>query len=426
MPHRPSLIARYRRALQNEATAGIVLILGALIALIWANSPLRESYMHLSETVIGPQSLHLGLPLSHWAADGLLAIFFFVVGLELKHEFVAGSLRDIKQALVPILAAVCGMIGPVAVYSIIQVLSGSTIYDGWAVPVATDIAFALAVLGVFGKGFPPVVRTFLMTLAVVDDLLGIVIIAVFFSDGVNFLYLGLALIVVAIFGFLVQQRIIHWYLLWPLGIIAWYFMHLSGVHATIAGVALGMTVPALMKGKERKPLTEQLAERINFYSAGFILPIFAFFAAGVNVIDSGGFGAMLVDPVSMGIYLGLPLGKFLGIFGGVVLMIKVFRLKLGHGVDLPDIFAISWVAGIGFTVSLLIATLSFAEGNPHGPHARVAVILGSLLSLILGALFLIRRARQQQRGAIAKRPLHTESRRLRSQPTKRHKKHKKK
>lgn len=417
MPHRQNPIARYRRALHNEATAGIVLILGAVLALIWANSPLRESYATLSETVVGPESLHLALPISHWAADGLLAIFFFVVGMELKHEFVAGSLRDIKQALVPILAAVFGMAGPVLVYVVIQIVTGSTVYDGWAVPVATDIAFALAVLGVFGKGFPPAVRTFLMTLAVVDDLLGIVIIAIFFSDGLDFIFLATALAIVAIFGLLVQRRIIRWYILWPLGILAWYFMHLSGVHATIAGVALGMTVPALMKRGEHHALTEQLSEKINFYSAGFILPIFAFFAAGVNVVDSGGFGGMLVDPVSLGIYLGLPLGKFIGIFGGVFLMIKVFRLKLGHGVDLPDIFAVSWVAGIGFTVSLLIATLSFAEGNPHGPHARVAVLVGSLLALVLGAIFLRLRASQHQRGAIGKRRLQSESRTRREKKT---------
>ncbi|SDU79071.1 Na+/H+ antiporter NhaA [Arcanobacterium phocae] len=410
MPHRQNPIARYRRALHNEATAGIVLILGAALALIWANSPLRESYATLSETVIGPHSLHLDMHVSHWASDGLLAIFFFVVGLELKHEFVAGSLRDVKQALVPILAAVCGMVGPVFVYVLVQIVTGSPIYDGWAVPVATDIAFALAVLGVFGKGFPPAVRTFLMTLAVVDDLLGIVIIAIFFSDGVDFIFLGVALLVVAFFGVLVQRRIVRWYLLWPLGILAWYFMHLSGVHATIAGVALGLTVPVLLQRGEHEPMTQRLTDRIEFYSAGFILPIFAFFAAGVNVVDSGGFGEMLIDPVAVGIYLGLPLGKFLGIFGGVFLMIKVLGLKLGHGVDLPDIFAVSWVAGIGFTVSLLIATLSFDESSPHGPHARVAVLLGSLLALIIGAVFLRWRAAQHQRGAALKRRLESESR----------------
>ncbi|QRV01956.1 Na+/H+ antiporter NhaA [Arcanobacterium phocisimile] len=409
MPHRQNPIARYRRALHNEATAGIVLIVGAILALIWANSPIRESYMTLSETVIGPHSLHLDLTMSEWAADGLLAIFFFIVGMELKHEFVAGSLRDVKQALVPILAAVFGMVGPVVVYVVIQALTGSTVYDGWAVPVATDIAFALAVLGVFGKGFPPAVRTFLMTLAVVDDLLGIIIIAIFFSNGLNFLYLFIALAIVAVFGVLVRRRITKWYILWPLGILTWYFMHMSGVHATIAGVLLGMTIPVITTRKEPQPLTQTLTEKLEFYSAGFILPIFAFFAAGVNVVDSGGFGSMLVDPVSMGIYLGLPLGKFLGIFGGVYFMIKVLRLKLGHGVDLPDIFAISWVAGIGFTVSLLIATLSFTEGNPHGPHARVAVLLGSLLALLIGAFFLHLRAGQHQRGIAPKGSLQVKS-----------------
>ncbi|USR79201.1 Na+/H+ antiporter NhaA [Arcanobacterium pinnipediorum] len=409
MPHRQNPIARYRRAMHNEATAGIVLILGAILALIWANSPIRDSYMELSETVIGPHSLHLDLTVSEWAADGLLAIFFFIVGMELKHEFVAGSLRDVKKALVPILAAVFGMVGPVVVYVVVQALTGSTVYDGWAVPVATDIAFALAVLGVFGRGFPPAVRTFLMTLAVVDDLLGIIIIAIFFSNGLNFLYLFIALVVIAVFGFLVQRRIVHWYLMWPLGILAWYFMHVSGVHATIAGVMLGMTIPVLTTRRESQSLTHTLTEKLEFYSAGFILPIFAFFAAGVNVVDSGGFTSMLVDPVSIGIYLGLPLGKFLGIFGGVFFMIKVLRLKLSHGVDLPDIFAISWVAGIGFTVSLLIATLSFTDGNPHGPHARVAVLLGSLLALLIGAFFLHLRANQHQRGIASKGSLQSKS-----------------
>lgn len=399
MAHGRGPLAAYRNALRSETFAGTVLIIGAVVALIWANSPLRDTYTALSETVVGPHALHLDLTLSAWAADGLLAIFFFVVGMELKHEFVAGSLRDLRQAAVPILAAVFGMAGPMLVYVTVQALTGSGNYGGWAVPVATDIAFALAVLGVFGKGLPPAVRTFLMTLAVVDDLLGIVIIAIFFSSGINFLYLALSFATVAVFGALVQKRITAWYLLWPLGILAWYFMHGAGVHATIAGVILGMTVPALMRKDEDEPLTESLSHRMGFYSSGFILPVFAFFAAGVNVVDSGGFATMLSDPVAMGIYLGLPFGKLIGIFGGVVLMIKVFRLRLGNGVDLPDIFAVSFVAGIGFTVSLLIATLSFEHTDPTGAHARVAVILGSVIALILGAVFLRLRARQRIRHA---------------------------
>lgn len=395
MAKKPGLLAWYKNGLRSETFAGVVLIIGAVLALVWANSPIRESYFTLSETHIGPEALHINLSLNHWASDGLLAIFFFVVGVELKYEFVAGSLRDIRQALVPVLAAVCGMLGPILVYCVVQLITGSGIFDGWAIPVATDIAFALGVLGVFGKGLPPAVRTFLMTLAVVDDLLGIIVIAIFFSSGINFLYLLFALVTIAIFGFFVQKRIIKWWLLWPLGILAWYFMHGSGVHATIAGVALGMTVPALMRDSEHEPLTEFFSDKLSFWSSGVILPIFSFFAAGVNIVDSGGIGQMLADPVAMGIYFGLPFGKMLGIFGGVFIMIKVLRLRLGESVYLPDIFAVSLVAGIGFTVSLLIATLSFPAADPHEAHARVAVILGSLIAAVLGGIALRLRAKQR-------------------------------
>ncbi|MBM7824804.1 NhaA family Na+:H+ antiporter [Arcanobacterium pluranimalium] len=403
MSKRPTLIGRYRRALHSETFAGLMLILAAAIALIWANFPsgaVREAYATISETTVGISAIHLNLSLAEWAADGLLAIFFFVVGLELKEEFTTGSLRDVRRALVPILAAVCGMIGPILVYVLIQLITGSGNYGGWAVPVATDIAFALAVLGLFGKGLPPAIRTFLMTLAVVDDLLGIVLIAVFFAGSLNFIALALAVAVIALFGFLVQKRITKAYLLWPLGILAWYLMHLSGVHATIAGVALGMVVPAIQRKSERESLTHHFASKIEFYSAGFILPIFAFFASGVNVVDTGGFREMIVDPVAMGIYLGLPLGKMLGISGGVFIMVKLFKLKLGRGVNMLDILPVSLVAGIGFTVSLLIATLSFPASDPHEPHSRIAVLVGTLLSAIVGGAVLAARSKWRNRYAV--------------------------
>lgn len=392
-------IARYQNALRSESFSGVVLLLAALVSLIWSNSPVREAFFAMSEYVIGPAALHLALPVSGWASDGLLVIFFFVVGLELKQEFTTGSLRDPRQAAVPIIAAVCGMVGPIAVYMAVQLISGSGQYGGWAVPVATDIAFALAVLSIFGKGLPPAARTFLMTLAVADDLGGIIVIGVFFSNGINFLYLAASITIVAIFGVLVSRRITAWWLLWPLGILAWYFMHTAGIHATIAGVLLGMVVPATQRKNESVSLTHRFSDAFSFWSAGVVLPIFAFFAAGVNIVDSGGFGSMLSDPVAIGIYLGLPLGKCIGIFGGVWVMVKVFRLKLGHGIDLADIFPISFVAGIGFTVSLLIAYLSFDATDPHEAHARVAVIVGSLLAVVLGAIALRVRLAQRVRGS---------------------------
>jgi NhaA family Na+:H+ antiporter len=401
---RPGVFSTYRRKLENETFAGMVLLAAAVVALVWANSPWRESYQALSSYVVGPESLHLALPVSGWAADGLLAIFFFVVGLELKTEFVTGALRDVKLALVPILAAVFGMVGPALVYTVIQVLSGSGRYEGWAIPVATDIAFAVAVLGIFGRGLPPAVRTFLLTLAVVDDLLGITVIAIFYTEEIHFLALFGSLALIALFAVLVNRRVTHWWLLVPIAVAAWALMHASGVHATISGVLMGLSVPALARGGEEEAMTHRFVERIQPWSAGLVLPVFAFFAAGVSVVDSGGLGGMLADPVAVGVYVGLPLGKVLGIWGGVALLTKLTRLRLGDGITLADIFPTAMVAGIGFTVSLLIASLSFDPADPASAHARVAVLLGSLIAAVLGAILLRVRAAARVRGHAVQHP----------------------
>lgn len=395
------LLTKYRDALKSETVAGIVLVIGAVVALAWANSPIRESYFTLAGTQVGPEALGLHQSLSVWAADGLLAFFFFLVGMELKEEFTVGSLQNPRKALVPMLAAVFGMAGPTLVYLVVQLISGSGVYGGWAIPVATDIAFALGVLGLVGKGLPPAIRTFLMTLAVVDDLLGIIIIAVFFSNGLNFGFLAASIVMIVLFWALLRRRITRWFILWPIGLLAWYFMFRSGVHATISAVGLGMVVPTLLKDGETEPLTDTITRKFSFFSSGFVLPIFAFFAAGVSVVDSGGLGQMLTDPVALGVYLGLPLGKCIGITGGVILLVKVFRLQLDDGVEIPDIFGISLISGIGFTVSLLIATLSFPAGSAHGEHARIAVLIGTLLSVILGAIVVRIRASYRIRTGLA-------------------------
>ncbi|MDO5701093.1 MAG: Na+/H+ antiporter NhaA [Bowdeniella nasicola] len=382
--------------LHHEPTAGSVLLLGAVLALLWANSPWRHTYHAISEYTFGPESLHLHLPVSHWASDGLLAIFFFVVGLELKTEFVSGALRDIKQALVPILAAVFGMMGPAILYVGIQLATQSDGMNGWAIPVATDIAFAVALLGIFGRGLPPAVRTFLLTLAVVDDLLGIIIIATFYTEELNFLALGCAFAVVALFAVLVHRRIMSPFVLIPLAIIAWALMHISGVHATIAGVLLGLSVPAHLRTGEAEAWTTKWAEKIHPWSAGLVLPIFAFFAAGVTLIDGGSFSDVIFDPVALGVMLALPFGKLLGIWGGTAMLVSTTRLRLGGGVDLADLVGVAFLGGIGFTVSLLIAGLSFGE-SPHTDHAKIGVILGSLIAAILGALALRRRTAQAVR-----------------------------
>ncbi|MDO5494170.1 MAG: Na+/H+ antiporter NhaA [bacterium] len=396
IPARPPAVRSHSIAdrLRDETFAGIVLLTAVVIAMVWANSPWQESYHAISDTLLGPRSLGFELPIHKWAADGVLAIFFFVVGLELKSEFVTGALRSVKAALLPMLAAVCGMVVPALVYTTVQMIGNGQV-QGWAIPTATDIAFALALLGLLGKGMPPGVRVFLMTLAVIDDLLAIIVIAIFYSTDLDLVLLAGSFAVIAIFGLLVQRRITAWWILIPLGVLAWALMFKSGVHATIAGVALGMMVPARTRQGEGESLTHRFVHSIQPLSNGFVLPVFAFFAAGVTI--TGGFG-MIADPVAIGVILGLVVGKVLGIWGGVALMTRFTPLRLTGGVDLVDILATSFLAGIGFTVSLLIATLSFG-GTDWDGTAKLAVVAGSVISALLAAVALRLRVATRVRGA---------------------------
>ncbi|HLR84289.1 MAG TPA: Na+/H+ antiporter NhaA, partial [Nocardioidaceae bacterium] len=214
--------------MRAETTGGILLIIGAFLALAWANTPWGDIYFDIAGHVVGPESLHLDLTIAEWAADGLLAIFFFVVGVELKAEFVTGSLRHPGKAGLPIIAAAGGMVAPALIFTGVILVSGEDALRGWAIPTATDIAFALAVLAVVGRGLPAAMRTFLMTLAVVDDLLAITIIAIFYTDDLSFIAFGGMLIPLAVFAFLVQKRVTSWYVLAPIAIICWVLMHASG------------------------------------------------------------------------------------------------------------------------------------------------------------------------------------------------------
>lgn len=375
----------------------------AVVALLWANSPFRHVYEALSEFMIpvGPESWHLHLTVAEWAQDGILVLFFFVVGLELKEEFVNGSLRDPKTAALPMLAAVFGMVGPATVFTLVAYLEGDVqALHGWAIPAATDIAFAVAILSIFGKGLPPAARTFLLTLAVMDDLLGILVIAIFYPQGqLNFIYLAITAIFIILFGLCAQKGYAKWWILLPLGVLAWYFMHASGIHATIAGVALGMTVPCHRARKEPVALTHKFVDKVNPISAGLAVPIFAFFAAGVNIIDTeGGALAMLTHKVALAVMLALPIGKCVGIFGSVWLLTKFTPLRLGHGINYADIFPISLVAGIGFTVALLIASLAYSGHAEYTEAARLGVVLGTAVSAVLGAVFLVLRVSTKYRG----------------------------
>ncbi len=404
MPHHDRTPARPLRAwASRETTGGALLIAAAALALLWANSPWRAAYHDLSALTVGPAAWHLDLELAHWAADGLLALFFFAVGLELKHEIVAGSLRDPRRAAVPVVAAVGGMLVPAALYlGVVAAAGDSAAVRGWAVPTATDIAFALAVLAVVGRGLPVAIRTFLLTLAVVDDLLAIIVIAVVYSDGVDLAALTAAAGAVALFALLVRSPYVHPWLLWPLGLVAWGFMHASGVHATIAGVLLGLTVPARAVNGEAGSRAHRYERAVRPWSAAVALPLFAFFAAGVTVVDGDGVGGLLGEPVVPAVVLGLVLGKVLGILGGVALVTRGSRLHLPEGVGIRDLVPVGLLAGIGFTVSLLIAELAFEGDAALAGAAKIAVLTGTLLSATAAAVLLrvdARRARSADENA---------------------------
>lgn len=239
-------------ALRTETVGGVILLVAAVAALTWANT-LGSSYRAISDFHLGPQSLGLNLSMQHWAADGLLAIFFFVAGVELKRELVAGDLRDPKAAVLPVIAAVCGMAAPAIVYTLVTVVGGGST-DGWAVPTATDIAFALAVLAVIGTSLPSALRAFLLTLAVVDDLFAILIIAIFFTEHIDFMALIGAVVGLAVFYLLLRKNVRGWYVYVPLALVIWGLMYNSGVHATIAGVAMGLMLRCTRRqGEQHSP-----------------------------------------------------------------------------------------------------------------------------------------------------------------------------
>ncbi|WP_414637729.1 Na+/H+ antiporter NhaA [Actinomycetospora sp.] len=396
VPPSPREASRLAELLRRETVGGALLIGAALVALVWANTPWREAYTALGALRVGPSALHLDLTLATWASDGLLAIFFFVAGLELKREFVAGDLRDPARALLPVAAAVGGMVLPAVLYAAIT-LGDPERLAGWAVPTATDIAFALAVLAVVGRGLPTALRTFLLTLAVVDDLIAITIIAVFYTETLSVVPLLLALVPIALFGVLVQRRVRSWWLLLPLAGVAWALVHASGVHATVAGVLLGFTVPVIRRSPGEGPgLAEHFEQRWRPLSAGVAVPVFAFFAAGVSVVG-GGLGASLSDTVTIGVVVGLVAGKTIGVAGATWLVSRFTRARLDPSLCWPDVLGLALLGGIGFTVSLLIGELAFGGGTPADDHVKVGIVAASVIASVLATLVLRLSARRRAR-----------------------------
>ncbi|MEU3018420.1 MULTISPECIES: Na+/H+ antiporter NhaA [unclassified Nocardiopsis] len=402
-PVRPSPsynpVSRLANLLRSDTVAGFLLILAAVTALVWINSPLGEVYERLRGVTFGPEALHLNLSLETWAADALLAVFFFVVGNELKQEFVHGELRDPRRAMLPIVAAVCGMVVPAGIYAIVNLNSPETL-QGWGIPMATDIAFAVAILAVVGRGLPPALRTFLLTLAIVDDLGAVIVIAVFYTASISFLPLFGAALGVAFFGYLQRGKglaaklnasvVPNWVVYVPLAALIWVLTHESGVHATIAGVAMGLMMRTTKHEGEVESPSHGTEHVLRPWSAGLALPIFAFFSAGV-VFD--GVDAVFTDPAGLGIIAGLFVGKMVGITGGSWLTTKLTRAELNPDLKWIDIFGMSQLAGIGFTVSLLITELSFAGSPEHLAHAKAGVLIASLIAALTATVVLGLRSR---------------------------------
>ncbi len=383
--------------LRHESVSGILLVLAAILAMIMANhpalAPLYDSFLHTKASVkIGDIGLEKGL--LHWINDGLMAIFFLLVGLELKREYYAGELRSRERVVMPALAALGGMAVPALVYVVINVGNPENL-RGWAIPAATDIAFALGILALLGKRVPLALKTFLLALAMFDDLGAIVIIALFYTESLDVSQLaaaGSAIVVLLFFNRVLRIRALAPYII--VGVFMWASVLKSGIHATLAGFVLALTIPyvtARERGHEEvhhvpdNPALS-LEHMLQPWVAWFIMPIFAFANAGVNV--SGDIMAVLANPVTLGIALGLFLGKQAGVVGGVLLGRALGWLTLPPGTRLAHLWGIGMLAGIGFTMSLFIGALSFTAPEQQAA-VRIGVLGGTLLSAVTGYLLLL-------------------------------------
>ncbi|WP_243073559.1 Na+/H+ antiporter NhaA [Microbacterium sp. SS28] len=381
------------KLLRSARFPAILLLIAAATGLIVANSAIGPAVIEFSHVHLGVPGTEIDLSLSHWVSDGLLVLFFFLVSIELQFELTRGELRSARRAAVPAFAAAGGVLVPIAVY--LSVTAGSGFEAGWPIPTATDIAFALGVLAIFGRGLPSGIRIFLLALAIIDDVVGIVFIAVLFATDLDFGMLSAGLVATAMFGAL--SRLLHtrgraWIIagLVVTGLAAWGFILLSGVHATIAGVLLGLAMaqtPALVVRHAMEPWVN-----------GVVLPLFAFTAALV-VIPSAGDG---LSPVFWGVLLALPIGKLIGISGAGWIGQRLFAGDPTHEkLALGDLVAVGALGGIGFTVSLLLANLAFATEPLVRDEAILGVLAGSMISAVAAVVLILARVRHHRRAGTA-------------------------
>ena len=370
-----------------EAASGIVLLFAAVIALIISNSELSSLYFSTLEKYlfIGINNFGLKLSVLHWINDALMAIFFFFVTLEIKREFLQGELSNIKQALLPIIAAVGGMVIPALIYVFINLGDGETL-KGWAIPSATDIAFSLGVLSLLGSRVPLSLKVFLTALAIIDDLGAIVIIALFYSGDLSIKYLSLMLLAFIVLLVINKFNVKKFLPYLIVGIFLWDFTHNSGIHATIAGVLLAMTIPHRKKDKDFSLLIK-VEHAISPYVAFGIMPIFAFANAGVS-LEGLSFSSLL-DKVPLGIVLGLFVGKQLGVFVFSYISIKLKIAQMPSNTSWYNFYGVGVLTGIGFTMSLFVGNLAFAESMQYMDGVKIGVLTGSLLSTLFGYFLIL-------------------------------------
>jgi len=378
--------------LRNETVGGALLLIAAVFALIWSNSRWSTGYSDLASFEVGPSAIGLHLSLETWAADALLAMFFFVVGLELKHELVVGSLSRAREAVVPVAAALGGMALPAVIYTVVNTTMADGQPRGWGIPMATDIAFALAVLAIVGRRLPIALRAFLLTLAVVDDLGAITVIAVFYSHGIHLCWLVGAIALFVAYALAQRLRLRTPLLYVPLGLLAWYCLFQSGVHATIAGVVLGLLTRVKTDPGEKISPVDRLSHLLHPLSAGVCVPLFAFFAAGVNVRSIGLLTAF-TTPVAIGIIAGLVIGKPIGVLSASWATARFTKARLSVDLRWRDVFAVGLLAGIGFTVALLIAGLAFPDQGVMLDSAKASVLAASVVAALIATVALRSRNR---------------------------------
>ena len=390
-----SVLQRLQRFFQHDAAGGVILVIAAIIAMIMANTPLNFIYQDFLEIPVSIRfaDFEIAKPLILWVNDGLMAVFFFLVGLEIKREILDGKLSSVSQITLPGVAAVAGIAAPALIYAWFN-SSDAIAIKGWAIPSATDIAFAIGVFTIFGKTLPLSLKLFLLSVAIFDDIGAIVIIALFYSQDLSAMSLGVALSGLAVLFLLNRFNVNKQGMYIMVGVIVWAAVLKSGVHATLAGFAIAWFIPLKLKNTDGHAMLPHLEHNLHNWVAFLVLPLFAFANAGVTLAGSN--LDNVFNPITLGIAAGLFVGKQLGIFGICWLTIKAGLAKLPEGASWVQLYGVTLLCGIGFTMSLFIGTLAF-EDQPlqYQTSVKVGVLMGSIISALVGAFILAKSGKQK-------------------------------